>query len=127
MAHLKSLRMTTHGSTQMRKRFVLTLLALLSAITIFVAVFCILSDISLGQEPIIGGGNTNGFYSFKTSTETSPTPTPTPSIDSNNNSNNTPPTQMFVVPEYGLGGGLFALFTCFVAFTLFMRYKKNQK
>lgn len=130
---LGELRKNTKGSLRLRKRFVLVLVALLSVATVSAVVFCELPE-SFAQAPIVGGGQTSSFYSFKTYTSPTPTPdpTPTPGPQQNNNSGGNggvddPIIALVVVPEFGLGGGLAALVTCFAAFTLFMRYKNNPK
>ena len=57
---------------------------------------------------------------------------PYPGPQQNNNAGGNggvddPIIALVVVPEFGLGGGLAALVTCFAAFTLFIRYKNNPK
>lgn len=130
---LRELRKNTKGSLRLRKRFVLVLVALLSVATVSAVVFCEFPE-SFAQAPIVGGGQTSSFYSFKTYTSPTPTPdpTPTPGPQQNNNAGGNggvddPIIALVVVPEFGLGGGLAALVTCFAAFTLFIRYKNNPK
>lgn len=130
---LGELRKNTKGSLHIRKRSVLALVLLLSVATVLAVVFCEFPE-SFAQEPIVGGGQTSSFYSFKTSTSPTPTPTPTPDPgqQQNNNSGGNGGVDdqiiaLVVVPEFGLGGGLAALATCFAAFTLFIRYKNHPK
>ncbi len=130
---LGELRKNTKGSLHIRKRSVLALVLLLSVATVLAVVFCEFPE-SFAQEPIVGGGQTSSFYSFKTFTSPTPTPDPTPDPGPQQNNNaggngatEAPTIALTVVPEFGLGGGLAALVTCFAAFTLFIRYKKHPK
>ncbi len=108
-----------------RKRSILSLLGLMLIITFFVAFFFLNSDF-LESKNIVDDGNTDGTSSPTPSPAPSLVPTSNPSHGTNYNPENSPPTEVFVVPEYSLGGGLFALFTCFIAFTFFIRYKNGR-
>lgn len=125
MSILVELLVNTRAATLPRKRSILSLLVLMLIITFFVAFFFLNSDF-LESKIIVDDENVGDISSPTPSPAPSLVPTSNPSHGTNYNPENFPPTEIFVVPEYSLGGGLFALFTCFIAFTFFIRYKNSR-
>lgn len=105
----------------------------------FVYVLCITPEFSSAVlSPVNGGGQSSGTYSFKdipklntsaplVSPTLSPSPTPTDYTSTDDYADLSNLQNLTVLPEFNLGGSLFALLTCFVAFTIFLRYKNNAK
>lgn len=124
MSILGELLFNTRAAVLPRKRSILSLLVLMLIITFFFAFFFLNSGF-LESKTIVDDENTGDISSPTPSPEPSSVPTSNPSHGTNYNPKNFPPTDVFVVPEYSLGGGLFALFTCFIAFTFFIRYKNR--
>jgi hypothetical protein len=119
----RALLKNTRASIQFHRRLFIFLVALLVVIVALVALASGLPQITTAGDTSSGTGSTsvnNDFFIFNTFAD--PTTTPTPS--------STPtPTPTFPpfydAPEYGVGGGIIALFAGFVAFTVFLRYGKK--
>jgi hypothetical protein len=120
----RALLKNTKASLHFHRRFFIFLVALLIIVVALIAVAASLPQIITAGNTDTGigtSGYASGAYIFETHTdhEGSPTPTPTPNVTF-------PP--LVDAPEYGIGGGLVALFICFAAFTVYMkRAKPSQK
>lgn len=124
----------TKGIVRLSRGSVVVWAAFFFVIIAFVYVLCVTPEFSSALRPVIGGGQSSGVYSFKTfpsapsvSPTLSPSPTPTVCPSTVDSGECSPQSTLTVVPEFNLGGSLFALLTCFVAFTIFLRYKNNAK
>jgi hypothetical protein len=146
MQNPRTLLRNTRASLRFHKRLILFLVALLVIVLGVVALSSALNApgfIAAGDSSVTDdnngtsvtwgnggstGGSTTGQYSVYTTTE--PTATPDHPTVTPTNPPTTPTTTPFIpftdTPEYGLGGGLLAVFVGFVAFTLFLRRNKSQ-
>lgn len=140
----RTLLRNTRASLRFHKRLIMFLVALLVIVLGVVALssalnapgFIAAGDASTSNSTDTDGGttvnwgtggSTTGQYSVYTTTD--PTPTPNHPTATPTNPPTTPTTTPFMpftdTPEYGLGGGLLAVFVAFVAFTLFLRRSKK--
>ncbi len=129
----RALLKNTRASLHFHKRFFIFSVALLVVVVALVAVCS-------GLPQVITAGDTSGkpvggvsrpssfFYVFNTHTEPTATPSSSPSASPTFTPHDpTPSPPPTVTPEFGVGGAVIALFACFVAFTLFMRYGKTRQ
>jgi len=118
----RALLKNTRASLHLHRRFLIFLVAVLVVAVALVAICSVPQIITAGDTDTDSGtsGYASGAYIFETHTEhdDSPTPTPTPDVTF-------PP--LTDAPEYGIGGGLIALFVGFLAFTLFIKRAKTTK
>lgn len=135
----RALLKNTRASLRFHKRLIIFLVALL-AITVGLVLFTNSLTSNLGaageragnvgatpmptmDEQAMDSGSGDNYYYTSDTTHTYPTETPT--------TGPLPTDDMIhfdsATPEYGVGGGLVALFAAFVAFTLFIRRNKAPK
>lgn len=138
----RALLKNTRASLRFHKRLIIFLVALL-AITVGLVLFTNSLTSNLGaageragnagatpmptmdEQAMDSGSGDNYYYTSDTTHSTPASPTEPPTTGPS------PTDDMIhfeeVLPEYGLGGGLIALFAAFIAFTLFIRRNKASK
>lgn len=120
----RALLKNTRASLHLHRRFFIFLVAVLVVAIALVAICSVPQIITAGNTDTGTGtsGYASGAYIFETHTEheDSPTPTPTPTPEVT-----FPP--LTDAPEYGIGGGLIAIFVVFLAFTLFVKRAKSTE
>jgi hypothetical protein len=133
----RALLKNTRASLRFHKRLMVFLVAMLVVIVGLVALSSGLPQILTAgaggtTDPLATGDQgtgSNDYGSYISETFTEATSTPTPSTSTTPSA--TPPDPTFTplqdTPEFGIGGAVIALFTCFMAFTLFMRRKSTNK